>query len=192
MEQNRETLHLFDLMFKAILTDASHSALVHFINGLFGTHYPQDSPVTFAPTESVTQHAAHLTSIRSDMLLTVAGDPFILEAQIHDDENIALRVFQYSIAYAQQTKIVEPEYITLTMPDARIIYWETNRKTPDAVHIRIIFPDKAEHAYELPTVKMLELSLEDLEARNLVLLAPFYPASGQAQCRQRKTPATGR
>jgi hypothetical protein len=45
---------------------------------------------------------------------------------------------------------------------------------PDAVHIRIIFPDKTEHAYKLPTVKMLELSLEDIEARNLVLLASFY------------------
>jgi hypothetical protein len=101
MEQNRETLHLFDLMFKAILTDASHPAIVHFINGLFGARYPQNSPVTFAPTESVTQQSAHLSGIRSDMLLTVAGDPFLLEAQIHDDENIALRIFQYSIGYAQ-------------------------------------------------------------------------------------------
>jgi hypothetical protein len=56
------------------------------------------------------------------MLLTVAGDPFLLEAKIHDDENIALRIFQYSIGYAQQTRIVEPEQITLSMPDARIIY----------------------------------------------------------------------
>ncbi|MDR0376582.1 MAG: hypothetical protein LBH70_02190 [Spirochaetaceae bacterium] len=66
MEQNRETLHLFDLMFKAILTDAIHPAIVHFINGLFGACYPQDSPVAFAPTESVTQQSAYLSGIRSD------------------------------------------------------------------------------------------------------------------------------
>jgi hypothetical protein len=60
------------------------------------------------------------------------------------------------------------------MPDARIIYWEAGRKTPEAVRIRFIFPDKTEHAYNLPTVKMLQMSLEDVEAKNLVLLAPFY------------------
>jgi hypothetical protein len=174
MNPNRETLHLFDLMFKAILHDASHPALVHFINALFDTCYPPDSPVAFASTESVSQEAGRLTGIRSDMLLTVAGDAFIIEAQIQDDENIALRIFQYSIAYAQQTKVAEPEQITLTMPDARIIYWETSRKTPDRVRVRIIFPDKTEHAYEIPTLKMLDQSLETLEQRNLVLLAPFY------------------
>jgi hypothetical protein len=174
MDQTRETLHLFDLMFKAILHDASHPALVHFINGLFGKSYPPDSPVSFAATESVSQEASLLTGIRSDMLLTVAGDAFIIEAQIQDDENIALRIFQYSIAYAQQTKVVEPEQITLTMPDARIIYWETSHKTPDKVRVRIIFPDKTGHAYEIPTLKMLDQRIETLEQRNLVLLTPFY------------------
>jgi hypothetical protein len=174
MDQTRETLHLFDLMFKAILHDASHPALVHFINGLFGKSYPTDSPVAFAATESVSQEASHLTGIRSDMLLTVAGDAFIIEAQIQDDETIALRIFQYSLGYAQQTKRIESESITLTLPDARIIYWETSQKTPDTVTIRIIFPDKTEHAYEIPTLKMLDQSIETLEQRHLVLLAPFY------------------
>jgi hypothetical protein len=57
---SRETLHLFDLMFKYFLKEASHPALVHFINGLFDKHYPPDSPVTFAPTETVTHNAEHL------------------------------------------------------------------------------------------------------------------------------------
>jgi hypothetical protein len=174
MTPNRETLHLFDLMFKYILKEASHPALVHFINGLFDTRYPPDSPVTFAPTETVTHNADQLETIRSDMLLTVANDAYLIEAQINDDETIALRVFQYALAYAQTTKVIEAERITLTMPDARVIYWETSRKTPGKVTLRIIFPDATEHCYEIPTLKLLEQSIEDLEKRRLVLLTPFY------------------
>jgi hypothetical protein len=174
MNPSRETLHLFDLMFKFILKEASHPALVQFINGLFDKHYPQDSPVTFAPTETVTHNAEHLETLRSDMLLTVANDAYLIEAQISDDENIALRVFQYALAYAHTTKVIEAERITLTMPEARVIYWETSRKTPDTVTVRIIFPDKTEHCYEIPTLKLLEQSVETMERRHLVLLAPFY------------------
>jgi hypothetical protein len=83
------------------------------------------------------------------MLLTVAGDAFLIEAQIDNDENMALRIFQYTLGYAQKTKVVEPK--RLTLPDARIIYWETSRKTPDALSMRLIFPDKiTKGATDLP------------------------------------------
>jgi hypothetical protein len=78
------------------------------------------------------------------------------------------------LAYAHTTKVIEAERITLTMPEARVIYWETSRKTPDTVTVRIIFPDKIEHCYEIPALKLLEQSVETLERRHLVLLAPFY------------------
>jgi DNA-binding transcriptional MerR regulator len=85
-----------------------------------------------------------------------------------------LRVFQYALAYAHTTKVIEAERITLTMPEARVIYWETSRKTPDRVTLRIIFPDTTEHCYEIPTLKLLEQSIATMEQRRLVLLAPFY------------------
>jgi hypothetical protein len=68
--------------------------LVHFINGLFDAQYPLDSPVTFAATESVSPQDDHLAGIRSDMLLTVAGDAFLIEAQIDNDENMACGFFR--------------------------------------------------------------------------------------------------
>jgi flagellar biosynthesis/type III secretory pathway protein FliH len=162
-------------MFKHILKEASPTALVHFINGLFGKNYPPDSAVMFNATESVGADDEKLEKITSDMVLTIGEDAYLIEAQINDDENIALRVFQYGFAYARQMRVIEAdESITLTMPDTRIVYWETSRRTPNQVTLRIIFPDKTVHMYEVKTFKVLEQSVEALGERDMVLLLPFY------------------
>ncbi|MDR0708193.1 MAG: hypothetical protein LBF60_10055 [Treponema sp.] len=68
----RETLQVFDLMFKLILKEASSTALVHFINGLFDKNYPPESEVTFAATESVNERAERLEKIISDSWLRLS------------------------------------------------------------------------------------------------------------------------
>ncbi|MDR2792877.1 MAG: hypothetical protein LBB61_04320 [Treponema sp.] len=125
----RETLHVFDLMFKFLLTEASPGAVVHFINGLFGKDYPPDGDVSLSSNESIREaqpDSQKLETIRSDLILTINGDAFLIEAQIGDDETIALRVFQYGFAYAKQTMRIAEDgsEITLNMPAARILYWE--------------------------------------------------------------------
>ncbi|MDR2446294.1 MAG: hypothetical protein LBD58_03225 [Treponema sp.] len=171
--RERETLQLFDLMFKLILKEASPAALVRFINGLFDKNYPPDSEVTFATTESVNEQADRLEKIISDMVVTIAGDAFLIEAQINDDESIALRVFQYGFAHAVQTKQTAGSVTTLTMPAARIVYWETTRRTPDTVAVRLVFPDKTTHDYKVDALKVLDQSLEALDRRGMALLFPF-------------------
>ena len=172
----RETAQLFDLMFKYILKEASPGAIVHFINGLFNRDYPQDCSVTFTATESVTNQSQKMEKIQSDIILVLNGDTFLIEAQIGDDETIALRVFQYGFAHARQSKYISEDerIITLVMPEVRIIYWETTHKTPDKVTLRLVFPNGSPHDYEIETFKVLDQSLETLEQRKMVLLVPFY------------------
>jgi predicted nucleic acid-binding protein len=59
------------------------------------------------------------------------------------------------------------------MPFARILYWETTRKTPDKVTLELEFEDGTLHTYEVSTFKMLDQSLETLEQRKMMLLFPF-------------------
>jgi len=56
MENKRRTAQLFDLMFKSIIKDASPSAVVHLINGLYKKDYPLNSKVTIEPTELIKEH----------------------------------------------------------------------------------------------------------------------------------------
>jgi hypothetical protein len=110
---------LFDL--KYMLKEAV--ALVHVINGLFDRDYQPDSTVSFAATESGGKKAEGLEKIMSDMVLTINRDAYLIEAQIGDDETIALRVFQYGFAYAQQGKQISPDgsLIMLTILAASIL-----------------------------------------------------------------------
>ncbi|GHU49308.1 hypothetical protein FACS1894200_07810 [Spirochaetia bacterium] len=192
-ELDRETPQLFDLMLKCLLKEASPSAVVHFINGLFGKDYPPDSSVTFAATESIAipqpNKPQKLEKIQSDIILIVAGDDFLVEAQIDDDETIALRVFQYGFAHARRTKTISEDetLIPLLMPEARIIYWETSRKTPDKVTLRFVFPDDSKHDYEIKTFKMLEANLETLEKRKMLLLLPFTLLKFRQEVKNRST-----
>jgi predicted transposase/invertase (TIGR01784 family) len=171
-DSKRETPQIFDLVFKRLIQETSPGAVIALINGLFGTDFPPDSPVSFPNKEKVTED---LRQIVSDMLIRVAGELFHLDAQIDDDLNMVLRMFRYGYHEALNKKERgEDGSMTIVFPQARVLYWETTRKTPDQLTLHIIFPDKSRHDFVVPAFKVLEHEIEDLERKKLALLLPFY------------------
>ncbi|MDR1193584.1 MAG: hypothetical protein LBK98_05365 [Peptococcaceae bacterium] len=156
----RETTQLFDLTLKRLLS-ASNQAIVHFVNGLFGTDYSTDSAVDYPLTEYI---SASLRRQMLDVLLLInKTDLYHIEAQIDDDENMAIRVFDYGYAVGLRHKRSEGDVIHVKFPNARVIYWETSRETPDYVTLRLEFPDGATHDYKVQSFKYLDHDLEYLE-----------------------------
>ncbi len=145
------------------------------MNGLFDKNYKPNSKVEFLPTESVSEQKGKLGKIISDIPLSVNGDYYLIEAQISDDLEIALRAFQYAFALAKNNKAVSKDgsVIQLELPEPRIIYFENINKTPDIVTLKIKYP-KGEFSYEIPTFKVLENPVSEFEKRRLDLLLPFY------------------
>jgi hypothetical protein len=172
----RETAHLFDLIFKRI-KDYSNVAIINFINGLFGKNHPADSAVEYPETGSVSRS---LRGRRSDMIAVIGGAyTYLIEAQINDDENIALRVFEYAFAEGLRARKVSgedknAERITVKFPEARIIYWETTSRTPDEAILSLEFPDGGHYDYSVRTLKFLDLEISELEGLKLAILLPFY------------------
>ncbi|MDR1316742.1 MAG: hypothetical protein LBK13_07700, partial [Spirochaetales bacterium] len=78
-QHKRGRFHIFDLIFKRLVQEASSRAVVCFINGLFNTNFPLNSAVEFPNREKVTES---LKQIVSDMVICVAGELFHIEAQI--------------------------------------------------------------------------------------------------------------
>jgi hypothetical protein len=167
-----KTHHLFDLIFKRLIQEASPGAVISLINGLFNTAFPLDSPVSFPNKESVTED---LRQIVSDLMLLIAGELFHLEAQIDDDLNMALRMFRYGYHEAvTRPKTGEDGSLTIRFPQARVLYWETTKKTPDHLTLHIIYPDGSRHDFVIPVFKVLDHGIEELERMRLALLLPFY------------------
>ncbi|GBU24745.1 hypothetical protein R83H12_01380 [Fibrobacteria bacterium R8-3-H12] len=95
---SRRTAQLFDLMFKSIIKDASSSAVVHLINGIYKKNYPLDTQITIEPNELIKEHpkSGKMEKIVSDIIITLhtkdKKDTFLLEAQIDDDLERIFRV----------------------------------------------------------------------------------------------------
>ena len=177
----RTTAQLFDTMFKSIIHDASASAIVHLINGIYKKNYPLDMNVKIEPNEFIKEHpkTGKLERIVTDIIITLsspkekAKDVFLLEAQIDDDLDMTLRIFNYSTAIALRSRKVSKDnsYMKIKMPVPAVIYWETS-KTKDIVEIEIEFPDNKTVVYEVPSFKILNHNVSELEG--LALLLPFY------------------
>jgi hypothetical protein len=163
----------------------SSTAVIRFINGLFGTNYPPDSQLSYPNTETVTRD---LRKIVSDTIMVINGtDVFHIETQINNDENMAVRMFRYGFEEGLKTKQTRGGIITVQFPQARVIYWETSRKTPDRLQLNLIFPDGTGHRYEVPAFKFLDYSVQELEARNMGILLPFYVLKLRKRVKAAKT-----
>ncbi|GBU25840.1 hypothetical protein R83H12_02499 [Fibrobacteria bacterium R8-3-H12] len=103
---SRKTAQLFDLMFKSIIKDASSSAVVHLINGIYKKNYPLDTQITIEPNELIKENpkSGEMEKIVSDIIITLHSenrkDTFLLEAQIGDDLERIFRARGYGIAAA--------------------------------------------------------------------------------------------
>jgi hypothetical protein len=96
-----------------------------------------------------------------------------MEAQISDDIEIALRIFNYSVHVALERKEVSDDgsYMRINMPLPVVIYWEGS-KAKDTVSVEIVFPGNKSVVYEIPAFKVLQHSVAELE--HMALLLPFY------------------
>jgi hypothetical protein len=173
---SERTPQLFDLMFKSIIKEASSSAVVHLINGIYKKDYPLNTPVTLEPTELIKTHpkSGKLKKIISDMVITLhcggRKDVFIMEAQTSDNAEMILRIFNYSIFAAIDSKEISEDgsCMEIDMPSPAVIYLETS-KAKEFMSIRIRFPGKRKSVlYKVPTFKVQQHSISELEG-----MAPY-------------------
>ncbi|MCL2281859.1 MAG: hypothetical protein FWC26_00905 [Fibromonadales bacterium] len=191
--EKRETAQLFDLTLKCILKEASHPAVVHLINSIHKKSYPlQTTSVKFEPTEHIKKilKSGKLQKIVSDIVVTLSGqgfkDTYLIEAQIKDDAGMVLRIFNYSVQIAVAGKTISDDgsCMEIDMPAPTLLYFEES-KTKDIVSIKMKFPDGESVLYNVPTLKILEHSVSELEG--MALLLPFFVLKIRKELKKRNT-----
>jgi hypothetical protein len=166
----RDTFLLFDRIFK-FLMKLSGRAVVSFINGLFGTHHPLDSVVSYPSTETINPV---LRQSLADMVITINNRySYLIEAQISGDRDMGLRILQYILGEGQRTVSHENPVTLIRLPDARVIYWEVDGGVPDKETIVFEFPGGIRQYLEVPSFKFPWYSPAELEGMGLGILLPF-------------------
>lgn len=165
---------IFDKTFKKILT-LSTKSVINLINGLFHTDYSTDSEITYNWTEFEDDK---LKKILADTIITINGRfSYHLEAQMEKDNSIVFRVFEYGFSHANRNRVLDSSNHNYILPFPRpvVIYLYYEGSVPDTYTLTLEFEEgKISYDYTVPVVKLPDMPVEELNARNMIILIPFH------------------
>ena len=176
---------IFDKVFKRILT-LSSKAVTNLINGLFGTNYPEDSEITYNWTEFEDDT---LRKTLADTILTINhSHSYHLEAQMTEDADIVFRVFEYGFHHANRTHSSDGHCYLLNFPEPKIIYLYSETEIPEKYTLRLQFEKQQYFDYEVSTINLQNISVEELNQRKLILFIPFQLLKMRKLLAKNRTP----
>ena len=170
---------LWDEIMKALVYTMPEQ-LFPLIEEVYGITYPKGTTVQFLSTEQPvfpnnTEEA--FTSQFMDLSVLIAGtDYYHIECQMKNDHQMVIRMLSYDLHFAMQHCEAEQDAageMILHFPRSVVLYPEKNGKIPDRLCCRIIFQDNSEHTYQVPTVRMQDYSMEEIQRKHLILFLPY-------------------
>jgi hypothetical protein len=169
---------LFDKILKRVL-QLSSGAVIMLVNELFGKNFPRAGKITYNMTENTDDK---LGRTLSDTILTIhaGGDlhRFHIEAEINTRDTNAgtmiIRMFEYGYRDALRHREKSGAGYVLNFPKPIIILLEHNSNSPDSVTMTLNFEGQGTFDFTVPTIKLLDYTVDDLNRQKMVLLLPFY------------------
>jgi hypothetical protein len=171
------TEQLWDEITKSI-AEKMPAQFLPLIKEEFGKEYPAGTSVTLLSTESITppkKSDVHMSKILSDIVLLVDNQNlYHFECEVNLDNEMVVRMIEYDFhtALTHNLSLDDKQNFQLKFPQSVIMYPGTS-PMPDSQKCTITFPDGFEYTYSVPIVKIQQYSLEEIEAKNLLVFIPF-------------------
>ncbi len=155
------------------------------INEIFGEDYTGKEKIEFRPNEHFLDQQDDANQERiTDTNFTIWGrekKKYHLECESSlPDGRMTIRLFEYDAQIALDEGKVTGETLTVTFPNTAVLYLRSRKKTPDKMKYVIKTPGGTVE-YDVPIMKMQEYSLDDIFAKDLLILIPFYIFSHEKQ-----------
>ena len=155
--------------------------LIAVINDCFQKHYPLDTDVELLPTRGPLvmegdEGDARIEDRDSDCVLRIGTDYYLVEVQAYDDENMAIRIAEYTFIAARDTAAGSQGEVTLNIPHFTVIYIKPSGDTPHQTKITYRFPDGQEVSCTEKNIFLTEITKEEIIEKKLYAYIPFYIA----------------
>lgn len=171
MYDNEDTIQICDRIFKRILT-LSKTPVINFINAVFDKDFSLDSEISYHWTENMKYD---LERTIKDTTITVNGtEKFYIDVQINNDEPIKPGVLDYGYQSVRKRKKADTCKMTLEFPQSKIIFLEHDRNAPAHVVLEFDFLEQGKFEYNVPVMKFLSYSVDELNKRRMIILMPLY------------------
>ena len=176
--------NIYDGAFRTILNDC-RQLIIPMINEIFGEDYTGKEKIEFRPNEHFLDQQDDANQERiTDTNFTIWGrekKKYHLECESSlPDGRMTIRLFEYDAQIALDEGEVTGETLTVTFPNTAVLYLRSHKKTPDKTKYVIKTPGGTVE-YDIPIMKMQEYSLDDIFAKGLLMLIPFYIFSHEKQ-----------
>ena len=178
--------HDYDSTFKTLKN--RHTRLfIAVINLAFQKNYPLNAEVRIISSEGAfideakPDDKSKVEMRENDFLISINDDYYMIEAQSYDDNEMALRIAEYTFLAARSVAVYDQGHIIMPMPNYTIIYIKNSARTPKTTMITYRFPDGSTHNYSNENIFMTNLSREDIIEKKLYVLIPFYFARYESE-----------
>ena len=172
---------IWDALIKR-LSNLHPELLLPVVKEVFGKQYRKGEEITFLSTEYVVDTLEKSKnqrwhSIYADLVFRIGEkDIYHLECQIRPNSEMVLRMFKYDVQIAFQhgtAKAKDIKKIKLEMPRSVIMYLTHTKYTPDKETMEISLPNGKVWKYCIPTLKVQNYSVEEIDEKELYFLIPL-------------------
>ena len=160
---------IFDDVFRTMVEKMTY-LLVPLINEVFHTSYPEDVKIVHLRNEHQLEEGELITDAR----LLIGDKVYHIECQSTDDATMAIRMFEYDLAIALESRRRVGRRFFVEFPRSCVIYLRTTKNTPDVEEVELKLPDGQVCVYRVPTVKVERYTKDSIFEKNLLMLLPFY------------------
>lgn len=166
---------LWDEILKYIINKMPEQ-LLPLIKEVFGKDYPKNTKVTLLSTEySKWDKNGTPSAILTDITVLINdNNVYHIECQMKNDREMVIRMVEYDFHIAlQHGKYEKDGMYTIEFPNSVVLYPALNKKIPEQLSCRLLFPDGSDHIYKVPTVKIQSYTLEQILNKHLLLFLPY-------------------
>ena len=160
---------IFDDVFRTMVEKMTY-LLVPLINEVFHTSYPEDVKIVHLRNEHQLEDGELITDAR----LLIGDKVYHIECQSTDDATMAIRMFEYDLAIALESRRRVGRRFFVEFPRSCVIYLRTTKNTPDVEEVELKLPDGQVCVYRVPTVKVENYTKDSIFEKKLLMLLPFY------------------
>lgn len=160
---------VFDDVFRT-LCERMPDELIPLINEVFGTKYPKDAPIV----QHRNEHHNADGVIVTDADISISGDRYHIECQSTDMKIMIIRMFEYDVAIALESRQDSDEGYVIDFPKSCIVYLRGKDKPGRHRPLKVRFPNGQEIDYDVEITEVESYSATDMVQKDLKVLYPFY------------------
>ena len=154
--------------------------VIPFVNHMFAENYDSTAIIKRLRNEHYVEHEnesseKRITDSSFEIISKGKAKRYHLECESKKyTGEILVRIFEYGTQIAKDEASGEKYRMDFKFPNSGLLLLRNAKGAPEAATIGIILPDGREVNYKIPLIKMSDYGIDDIFAKKLYMLIPFY------------------